>query len=813
MSLLPSALAGPVLDALDALVVVVDRSGQVRWCNAACERLTGYGCEELQDRPFWAHLVAPEEAPGARATLEKVFEGDSPVRFESHGLTRRGALRRIAWAFTLQADAGAPVLIATGTDVTAQRQAETNLRIRASVARLVNRIHASARVGMDPDTLATFVVVELHALFPQYRVLHARLDAGDRLAVVVSIEPHGRPHFEGEEVDVSAAAEFVEALRYGRLLAVPDVRADPRLAPLVGVLTEGRTGALLTTPVGERGGVTSLIGLSAAGPHVWTEAERQALLDVGAALESAVREAAVRAGRDESAARFEAFFHNNPVPTAVSDFETGELYAANDAFCGLVGLEREEVLGQTITAAGIPEEAVARIKEALGAEAEVRDVRTTLRSRIWGTRTVLVNVARVAGADGRTLALSTLEDVTERERSRAELVAARERAEAADQAKSQFLATMSHEIRTPMNGVLGMSELLALTPLTGEQHEFVSTIRASGEALMALIDDILDLSKIEADRIEIEARPFDVRALVSEAVSIVAPKASVKGLHLTHRVGGSVPGLVLGDAHRVRQVLLNYLSNAVKFTEQGAVSVRVTAREVEAGLDLHVTVRDTGVGLPEGTAEHLFEPFTQADSSTTRRYGGTGLGLAISRRLAVLMGGRAWAEARGEGGSAFHFTVRVQPVAPLQPAEEPEEAGAAVGYGSLRVLLVEDNAVNQLVARKMLARLGVEADVAEDGEVAVARLVERSEAGLPYHVVFMDVQMPVMDGKEATRALRAQLPAAHQPVVIGLTANALAEDRASSLKAGMDDYLTKPVATDTLARALAAAEARMVRGA
>jgi len=261
---------------------------------------------------------------------------------------------------------------------------------------------------------------------------------------------------------------------------------------------------------------------------------------------------------------------------------------------------------------------------------------------------------------------------------------------------------------------------------------------------------------------------------------------------------------VVGDSHRVRQVLLNYLSNAVKFTEQGAVSVRVTARAVGADLEVHMTVRDSGVGLPEG-AEHLFEPFTQADSSTTRRFGGTGLGLAISRQLAGLMGGRAWAESREEGGSAFHFTVRVQPVVALSPTPEEDDTGVPDTFGHLRVLLVEDNPVNQLVARKMLGRLGVEADVAPDGAAAVQALLEGVAAGRPFHVVFMDVQMPVMDGKEATQTLRARLAPAHQPVVIGLSANALAEDRAACLALGMDDYLTKPVATTALAHALAAA--------
>ena len=379
-------------------------------------------------------------------------------------------------------------------------------------------------------------------------------------------------------------------------------------------------------------------------------------------------------------------------------------------------------------------------------------------------------------------------------------------AESANRAKSLLLANMSHEIRTPMTGVVGFANLLAGTALTAEQREYVDGIRSSGEALLTLINDILDFSKIEAGKLELESRPFELRPAVEKAVALFTVRAQEKGLRLSLTIDPRVPAGISGDAGRLRQVLINLLGNAVKFTEAGEVALTVTACDAP-GKWRRITfvVRDTGPGIAPEHQQRIFDSFSQVDASITRRYGGTGLGLAISRSLAEQMGGRLRLESQLGHGAAFSFSILAETAELPQPtvAASPAPSASSADLPALKVIVADDNAVNRKVAVSLLKRLGYQADLACDAKELLARLRQTA-----YDVVFMDVQMPEIDGLEATRRIRAEFSPSRQPHVVAMTAAAFPEDRARCLDAGMNEYIAKPASLEDLAGALRRAAQR-----
>ena len=377
---------------------------------------------------------------------------------------------------------------------------------------------------------------------------------------------------------------------------------------------------------------------------------------------------------------------------------------------------------------------------------------------------------------------------------------ARRKAEAAMATKAGFLATMSHEIRTPMNGVLGMMALLDQTALQGQQREYLDTARRSGEALLAIIDDILDLSKLEAGRMDVDTAPFAPRRAIEDVAALLRPLASDKGLELTVDVAPDVPAAIHGDGRRLRQILINLVGNALKFTARGAVRIEATvASNGDGPARLRIAVRDTGIGIDPAALARLFTEFTQADTSTTRRFGGTGLGLVISRRLAALLGGAVEVESTPGVGSTFTLELPAVPARTQEPAATASDGARAIGRGGPRriVLLVEDNPVNQLVATRMLQLEGCEVDVAVNGAEAVESAQTRG-----YDLILMDCHMPVMDGFEATSRLRSIAGVCRVPI-LALTASVLDEDRQRCLEAGMDATLAKPLQRTALIQALA----------
>ncbi len=613
--------------------------------------------------------------------------------------------------------------------------------------------------------------------------------------------------------------------------------------------------------------------------------------------------------------------------------EQSRFVLVNKAFCTWTGLSKEEILGRT----DFDLFAVEHATKAYGDEQRIittgESLLNQIEKEVWPdgkitwVSTTKMPLRNQTGAIIGTFGLSR--DISASKQIEQELTKAREKAESSAMAKSIFLANMSHEIRTPLNAVVGMGELLADTELNTEQREYIGTISTSSEALLDIVDNILDLSKIEAGKLELDNEPFNLVQTVEGALDIVAPKAVQKGLELMEYFSGSVPEDVIGDAARLRQVLLNLLSNAIKFTPSGEILLEVRGEPTDTdACRISFLVSDTGIGMSPEEVQRIFRPFEQADNSITRRFGGTGLGLAICNRLIEMMGGSMTVRSEKNSGSQFSFFIVVHrtnattpPAIPFNPAVlenrrvlivddnetnlkilrmETEQAGmepltftsgpaalealpelgridlavldftmpdmdgsalahrlrASSHFGNRpililsssgrprseaahivnrwmakpvkkmrlyealadllegdhfmrhehsktpltaaaprRILLVEDNRVNQIVTLKMLEKMGCKADLAENGQQAVE--IQREN---PYELILMDIQMPVMDGLEATRQIRSE--SGETPFIIGLSAHALKENRDEALACGMNDYLTKPLKLKELVRAL-----------
>lgn len=487
------------------------------------------------------------------------------------------------------------------------------------------------------------------------------------------------------------------------------------------------------------------------------------------------------------------------IPTAhLLTNESGKIVDLNRAAMQLFACERDALMGQPASSLAAQPSDWQRVRDA----AKVKDcfpepVEMHGRKHSGNLFPMQVTTREVRAPTGLFESV-LIHDLTAARERQEELELAKSKAEAAALAKSEFLANMSHEIRTPMNGILGMLTVLLDSELNHEQRESVQMAHSSGYLLLTIINDILDFSKIEAGKLVIDAAPFSLKKLVRGALDLTRAQAEQKHISVWIEVDRHLPDGLLGDEGRIRQILLNFLSNAIKFTPSGSVTVRAypaTTQEADsASLRLRLEVEDEGIGIREERLTQVFEKFTQAESSTTRRFGGTGLGLAISQQLVSLMGGEIGASSRFGHGSNFWCEI------PLRIASDSRTVASIRRPATIKVhaqvLVVEDNLVNQKVARKFLEKLGCTVEVAANGLEALQAVKKRD-----FDLVFMDCQMPEMDGYEATRVMRRESSTQKLPIV-AMTANAMSGDREKCLDAGMDDFVSKPISMPRLSDVL-----------
>ncbi len=806
-----------VLQAAGTAVVVLDREGRVVRFNRAAEEMTGYSFAELQNRQVWDYLIPPEQQAGVRGVFDNLMHDTIIGSYENEWLTKDGSRRLLAWRNTVLRDAGGKVehVVALGYDISELRANEARMRLDAEQQTALTDLLENALRGEALDDTLQFcldrvLAVSWLSLLPKGGVFLREADAPClRMAASRNLT---------EEVRASCGHLPLGYCLCGRVAASGKIlfasHTDERheihypgmadhghyIVPLllgertIGVLALYLPPATAPDPRKEQF-LSSVAGILAA--YIGrSEAERE-LAENRGHLEEMVRKRTAELAMNE--ARTRAILRT--MMDGVLQIDAGgNILTANDAVHEMFGYENGELVGRDVAMLmpepyrrrheqGLRGYDLARPSRVVGQRLEVEGLR-----RDGSTFPLDIAVHVIVDDAGMTF-IGVLRDISQFKAAEAVREAALADAKRLARMKSEFLANMSHEIRTPLNAVLGLSKIGIRENFNRGTTDTFVRIQNAGQHLLGIINDILDLSKIEAGKLSVAKQAFRLGQAVEDALELVAKQAEAKGLALSAEQNAEMPQWVEGDRLRLEQVLLNLLANAIKFTESGEVTLAMS-REGEY---IRFAVRDTGIGMTVEEVARLFTPFEQIDNSTTRKFGGTGLGLAISRNLARIMGGDITVESRLGAGSVFTLRLPLPETAP-EPVETatPPPSGRKRQLAGLRILAAEDVEINRLVLGDLLAHEGAQTVFAQDGQQAVDLV---SQQGGAFDVVLMDIQMPVMDGFEATRRIHENAP---RLPVIGLTAHALPEERELCLAAGMVEHVTKPVTPEVLIAAILA---------
>jgi PAS domain S-box-containing protein len=791
------ALQRAIFNSANFSCIATDAKGVIQIFNVGAERMLGYTATEVMNKITPADISDPQEVvarakalslelatpinPGFEALVFKASRGIEDI-YELTYIRKDGSRFPAVVSVTALRDAQDAIIgyLLIGTDNTARKQAEEALQKAGALQRAIFDSANFSSIATDAKG-----VIQIFNVGAERMLGYTAAEVMNKITPADISDPQeliSRAKALSAELGTPIMPGF-EALVFKASRGIEDIYE------LTYIRKDGSRFGAVVSVTALRDAQDVIIGYLLIGTdntaRQQVEAEQKKL---------------------DQRLRDQQFYTRSLIESNIDAIMTtdpsGIITDVNKQMEALTGCTRDELIGAPFKSYFTdPERAEAGIKLVLS-EKKLTDYELTACARDGKQTVVSYNATTFYDRD-RTLqgVFAAARDVTERKRVEAELQQAKAVAESASQTKSDFLASMSHEIRTPMNAIIGIADLLAKTPLSPEQSNYVQIFRRAGDNLLNLVNDILDLSKVEASQLELERTGFSLNDLLEKVREMVAVRAHEKGLALVCEIAPEVPTDLVGDPTRLRQVLLNLLGNAIKFTESGEVALRVTAdaNALVRGT-LRFTISDTGIGIPGEKLGAVFERFTQADSSTTRRYGGSGLGLTISKRLVELMGGRIGVESSVGKGSVFSFAV------PLEIwAGVARRVPIAVGMGpetplaALHILLVEDSPDNRTITLAYLRDTPYRVEIAENGAVAY----ERFTAG-HYDLVLMDRQMPVMDGLTATRAIREWERANHRPPtpIVALTASALKGDQEQCMAAGCTAYLTKPIKQEVLLQAI-----------